>query len=96
MPERDSAADVGDEALLLARAAPTVLARDRAARARRRSRRSAPALIIMDDGFQNPSLVKDLALVAIDAGAGLGNGRVFPAGPLARAARLANGTEPTL
>ncbi len=79
--ERDSAAEVGDEALLLARAAPTVLARARPDGAKAIEALGA-GLIIMDDGFQNPSLEKDAAIVAIDAGAGLGNGLVFPAGPL--------------
>lgn len=80
-PERDSAAEVGDEALLLARAAPTVLARVRPDGAKAIEALGA-SLIIMDDGFQNPSLEKDVAIIAIDAGAGFGNGRVFPAGPL--------------
>ncbi len=80
-PARDSAAEVGDEALLLARAAPTVLARVRPDGAKAIEALGA-GVIIMDDGFQNPSLEKDVAIIAIDAGAGFGNGRVFPAGPL--------------
>lgn len=80
-PDRDSAAEVGDEALLLARAAPTVLARNRPAGATAIEALDV-SLIIMDDGFQNPSLEKDVAIIAVDAGAGFGNGLVFPAGPL--------------
>lgn len=82
-PERDTARDVGDEPLLLARAAPTLISRDRRAGAIAiETAVDAGSVIIMDDGLQNPSLAKDLTFALIDARRGLGNGHVIPAGPL--------------
>jgi tetraacyldisaccharide 4'-kinase len=80
-PALHVAADVGDEALLHARVAPTIVARDRLAGAREAERMGAN-LVILDDGFQNPRLAKDLSLVVVDRASGLGNARVMPAGPL--------------
>ena len=73
-----TATDVGDEALLLARIAPTVVARDRVQGARFADAKGAE-VIIMDDGYQNFSLLKDVSLLVMD---GLGNGLMIPAGPL--------------
>lgn len=81
--DRDGAADVGDEALLLARAARTMLARDRASGARAIETGPHPAtIILMDDGLQNGSIAKDLTIAVVDGRRGFGNGRVIPAGPL--------------
>lgn len=82
-PASHTARDVGDEPLLLARDLPTVVARDRAAGARFIAQtRSDVDLLIMDDGLQNPALVKDLAIAVVDGRRGIGNARVIPSGPL--------------
>ncbi len=80
-PERHGAADVGDEPLMLARTVPVAVARDRIdGVALARSQRAS--VILMDDGFQNPTIAKDASLIVIDGDRGLGNACVFPAGPL--------------
>jgi tetraacyldisaccharide 4'-kinase len=80
-PARHTATEVGDEALLLAAVAPTWVGANRAATARAAVDAGARALL-MDDGLQNPSLEKTASLLVIDGGAGFGNGRLLPAGPL--------------
>lgn len=80
-PTIDTAREVGDEALLLARHAPVVVARNRPDGANAIESTGVDA-IVMDDGLQNPSLAKDLTIAVIDAEVALGNQRVIPSGPL--------------
>ncbi|MDB5423307.1 MAG: tetraacyldisaccharide 4-kinase [Phenylobacterium sp.] len=85
-PARHTAAEVGDEPLMLARDHPVWVARDRAAGAKAAAAAGAQ-VIVMDDGHQNPSVLKTLSLVVVDGETRddewpFGDGRVFPAGPM--------------
>jgi len=80
-PDRHAAADIGDEPLMMARTVPVVVARDRISGVAL-ARSQGASVILMDDGFQNPAITKDASLIVIDGDRGLGNGLVFPAGPL--------------
>lgn len=79
--EKHSAVETGDEARLLASVAPTIISPDRASGAKV-AEDLGMEIIIMDDGFQNPGLIKDECVIVFDGKVGIGNGLVLPSGPL--------------
>lgn len=79
--EIHNAEDVGDEPLLLTRQAPTIVAKNRVDGIWLIEQRNSN-FVILDDGFQNPTVRKNISIIAIDSATGLGNHRIFPAGPL--------------
>lgn len=79
--KKHTAHDVGDEPLLLSKQAPVIVNANRFEAAQKAVEQGAD-VVIMDDGFQNPSLHKDLSFLVFDGHYGIGNGRIIPAGPL--------------
>lgn len=73
--------DISDEALLLAEKAPTIVDKNRA-RGVMKAEKMGAELVIMDDGFQNPSVKKTISFIVFDGTRGIGNGLCLPAGPL--------------
>lgn len=76
-----TAKDVGDEPMMLATIAPTVVSSNRAKAAQIAEKHGAD-ILIMDDGFQNPSLKKDISFLVFNGEIGISNGKIIPAGPM--------------
>lgn len=83
VPPEGTAADYGDEPLLVARrtGVPVVVGRDRDAALRMLLDAGDCDVVLSDDGLQHVGLRRDIELAVFDA-RGAGNGRCLPAGPL--------------
>ena len=79
--ENDTHVEVGDEALMMSATGPTWISRNRKSGIKSAYEAGAN-IIILDDGFQNNSIIKDCSILVIDASIGFGNGYIIPAGPL--------------
>lgn len=78
----DDSSKVGDEPLLLAEVAPTIIARDRVAGLHHLREKIKADIVLMDDGFQSAKLKPHQAMLVVDAARGIGNACVLPSGPL--------------
>lgn len=76
-----TATQVGDEPLMMATHFPVWVGKSRATSIAA-AKESGASMVLMDDGLQNPTIAKTASLLVIDGGFGIGNGRIFPAGPL--------------
>ena len=74
--------NIGDEALMLSAHGIAVHTGDRKSNMCLLNKQSDNTPIVMDDGFQNPRIKKDISVLVFDASLGAGNGFVLPAGPL--------------
>ncbi len=93
--DADTSVDVGDEALLLAKAAPTWIGAKRIDSVVA-AKEAGPTIIIADDALQHHGLAHDLSILVVDLASGFGNGRLLPAGPLRQTLRSAYRNAPTI
>lgn len=80
-PREHSVGQVGDEPLLLARIAPTWVAKKKI-EGMEAAIQAGASILLLDDGLQNHTVAKDFSFLVIDGLRGLGNGMLLPAGPL--------------
>lgn len=74
--------NIGDEAKMLMSDNILVHVGDRKSNIALLNKQKSKSPIIMDDGFQNPSIKKDISVLVFDESIGFGNGFLLPAGPL--------------
>ena len=80
-PDKHTFQDVGDEALLLSKIAPTWVSQNRLDGGLA-AKLDGAQIILMDDGFQNPTIGKTFSILVFDGPYGLGNNQLIPSGPL--------------
>ncbi|MFC7291093.1 tetraacyldisaccharide 4'-kinase [Hirschia litorea] len=79
--DQHTAAAVGDEPLMMATTGESWVGKNRLATAEAMEHAGVD-LILLDDGYQNPTLAKSASILVIDSAAPFGNAFVFPKGPL--------------